>query len=365
MPNPFRACAAPLLAEVVVPIPDHIVDQVRETLPVSVVAAKYVKLQKSGRELRGLSPFGHEKTPSFYVNDQKRRWFDFSSNLDGDIYALVMKMERVDFREAVIRCAEMAGIPIPGVTATPLLVMSPADVAKAAAEREQRRLADLAKQADDDRIRTNLAKAIASDSLAFRLGDGSAAAMFLERRGLHLPAGASPRVLRYHPACPYLDDNGAYVALPSLIAIYRNILTDKIQAIGRRPLTIDGQSLKKSVSLGPIGGAAAKVTADEDVSVGLFITESITSALGAAMLGYMPVWAAAGKGGIAAFPILAGVDHLGICADNDLNNGGKIAADTCLKRWRDAGREHTRILLPEIAGQDFCDVATSDRRRTS
>jgi hypothetical protein len=364
-PNPFRSFAAPLLAAVAVPIPDPVVDEVRASLPVSVVATKYVKLQKCGREFKGLSPFAAEKTPSFFVNDQKRRWFDFSSDQDGDIFALVMKMERVDFREAVIRCAEMAGIPIPGITATPMLVKSPADVARVAAEREQRRLADLAKQAADDRFRSNMAKAIASDSAAFRLGDGSAAALFLEGRGLHLPADVSPRVLRFHRACPFSDDNGELTHHPALIAIYRDIHTDAVRAISRRPLTIGGQSLKKPVSLGPTAGTAAKLCRHEDISHGLFVTESVTSGLGALMLGHAPLWALPGKTGVANFPVLAAVDHLGICGDNDINGGGQTAANTCLQRWHDAGREHTRVLLPETPGTDFADVATANLRCAS
>jgi len=53
-------------------------DDLKSRLPVSEVVGRRVKLKKAGREWKGLSPFGKEKTPSFFVNDQKQAWFDFS-----------------------------------------------------------------------------------------------------------------------------------------------------------------------------------------------------------------------------------------------------------------------------------------------
>jgi DNA primase len=75
-----------------------------------------VKLKKAGREWKGLSPFQQEKTPSFFVNDQKQAWFDFSSGLNGNIFDFLMKTEGVTFPEAVERLAAMAGVPLPAVT---------------------------------------------------------------------------------------------------------------------------------------------------------------------------------------------------------------------------------------------------------
>ncbi len=71
-------------------------DELRARLPVSEVVGRRVKLQKAGREWKGLSPFNKEKTPSFFVNDQKQAWFDFSSGKNGDIFDFVMETEGVD-----------------------------------------------------------------------------------------------------------------------------------------------------------------------------------------------------------------------------------------------------------------------------
>jgi len=91
-------------------------DELRARLPVSEVVGKRVKLRKAGREWKGLSPFNKEKTPSFFVNDQKGMWFDFSSQKNGNIFDFVMQTEGVSFPEAVERLAGQAGVPLPVMT---------------------------------------------------------------------------------------------------------------------------------------------------------------------------------------------------------------------------------------------------------
>src|SRR5215475_6234743 len=91
-------------------------DELRARLSVSEVVGKRVKLKKAGREWKGLSPFQQEKTPSFYVNDQKAFYHDFSSGKHGDIIDFVMETDGVPFAEAVERLANMAGLPLPAVT---------------------------------------------------------------------------------------------------------------------------------------------------------------------------------------------------------------------------------------------------------
>ena len=91
-------------------------DELRARLPVSEVVGRRVKLRKAGREFRGLSPFNQEKTPSFFVNDQKAMWFDFSSGKNGNIFDFLMLTEGVSFPEAVERLANQAGVPLPVMT---------------------------------------------------------------------------------------------------------------------------------------------------------------------------------------------------------------------------------------------------------
>jgi CHC2 zinc finger/Toprim domain len=358
MGNVFLDHAADLGAAASAPIPQHVLDHIRDMLRVSSVAGKHVVLKKAGRKLEGLSPFNAERTPSFYVNDEDGVWYDFSSRQGGDVFKYVMRTDGVGFREAVIRCGRMVGVEVPDAdgSAPPI---SPEEMARRAVEREAQRQARLAEQAERDRRMSNLAKTIAREAVAFTEGDGSPPALFLESRGLRLIAESSPAALRFHPHCLFKDDEGGETFHPALISIYRGITDDKVMAIGRRPLTPDGRSVSKPISLGPTTGCAVKLTAD--LGEILHISESVTSALGAAMLGLSPVWAVASASGMANFPVLPGVQTLGIVADNDANGTGQAAANECFARWRNAERE-VAIHLPDTVGEDMADVASKAAR---
>ena len=88
-------------------------DELRARLSVSEVVGRRVQLKKSGSEWRGLSPFNKERTPSFFVNDQKSMWFDFSAGKNGNIFDFLMLTEGLSFPEAVERLAGEAGVPLP------------------------------------------------------------------------------------------------------------------------------------------------------------------------------------------------------------------------------------------------------------
>lgn len=97
--------------------PPDFLDELRARLPLSAVVARRVKLKKQGREWRGLSPFNAEKTPSFYVNDQKGFYHCFSSGKHGDQFSFIMETEGLSFPEAVERLAGEAGLKMPAVSA--------------------------------------------------------------------------------------------------------------------------------------------------------------------------------------------------------------------------------------------------------
>src|SRR3954451_22800879 len=96
--------------------PPQFLDELRARLLVSEVVGRRVRLKKAGREWRGLSPFNQEKTPSYFVNDQKMAWFDFSSGKNGNIFDFVMMTEGLSFPEAVERLAGEAGLPLPTIS---------------------------------------------------------------------------------------------------------------------------------------------------------------------------------------------------------------------------------------------------------
>ncbi|GLK78420.1 DNA primase [Methylopila turkensis] len=88
-------------------------DELRDRVPVSEIVGQRVKLKRQGREYAGLSPFNAEKTPSFFVNDQKGFYHCFSSGRHGDVFKFLMETDGVSFPEAVERVAELAGVPLP------------------------------------------------------------------------------------------------------------------------------------------------------------------------------------------------------------------------------------------------------------
>ncbi|WP_411286327.1 DNA primase [Phenylobacterium sp.] len=94
---------------------ERFIDEIKSRLRPSDLIGKTVKLRKQGREFVGLSPFTKEKTPSFYVNDEKGQFFDFSSGKTGDLITFLQETQRLSFTEAVEQLAAEAGVALPAV----------------------------------------------------------------------------------------------------------------------------------------------------------------------------------------------------------------------------------------------------------
>src|SRR5256712_14162022 len=92
---------------------ERFLDELKSRLRLSDVIGKTVKLRRQGREFVGLSPFTKERTPSFFVNDDKGFFHDFSSGKHGDLIGFLQETERLSFVEAVQRLAGEAGIAPP------------------------------------------------------------------------------------------------------------------------------------------------------------------------------------------------------------------------------------------------------------
>jgi DNA primase len=92
---------------------DRFLDEIKSRLRLSDVIGRSVKLRRQGREYVGLSPFTKERTPSFFVNDDKGFYHDFSSGKHGDLISFLQETERLSFTEAVERLAAEAGVPLP------------------------------------------------------------------------------------------------------------------------------------------------------------------------------------------------------------------------------------------------------------
>ena len=85
-------------------------EEIRARLAVEDVIGQYIELKRAGRNFKGHSPWGTDRTPSFMVSPDKGIWHDFSSNKGGDIFTFVMEMEGCTFREALEKLAQQAGV---------------------------------------------------------------------------------------------------------------------------------------------------------------------------------------------------------------------------------------------------------------
>ncbi len=95
---------------------DSFLAELKARIRPSDLIGQKVKLRKQGKEWVGLSPFTAEKTPSFYVNDQKHFYKCFSSGKFGDVIGFLQETERLSFNEAVERLAAEAGMALPTQT---------------------------------------------------------------------------------------------------------------------------------------------------------------------------------------------------------------------------------------------------------
>ncbi|HEV7453640.1 MAG TPA: DNA primase [Candidatus Saccharimonadales bacterium] len=86
------------------------VEDIKSRLSIEDVVSQYVELKRAGRNFKGLSPFGNERTPSFVVSPEKQIWHDFSSGKGGNMFSFVMEMEGLDFRGALELLARKAGV---------------------------------------------------------------------------------------------------------------------------------------------------------------------------------------------------------------------------------------------------------------
>ena len=92
---------------------EHFLEDLKARIRPSEVIGKHVRLKRQGREFVAFSPFTNEKTPSFFVNDEKGFYHCFSSGKHGDAISFLMEVEGLSFPEAVARLAAMAGMNLP------------------------------------------------------------------------------------------------------------------------------------------------------------------------------------------------------------------------------------------------------------
>ena len=88
-----------------------VVDDIKARLDIVDTVSGYVPLQKSGRYFKASCPFHTEKTPSFMVNSERQSWRCFGAcATGGDAFSFVMRMEKLDFGEALRLLAQKTGV---------------------------------------------------------------------------------------------------------------------------------------------------------------------------------------------------------------------------------------------------------------
>src|SRR3954470_1569487 len=87
--------------------------ELRARTALSTLVGRTVKLTKAGREWKACCPFHNEKTPSFYVNDEKSFWHCFGCGVHGDAIRWLTDARGLPFMDAVKELADAAGMEVP------------------------------------------------------------------------------------------------------------------------------------------------------------------------------------------------------------------------------------------------------------
>lgn len=170
-------------------IPPRFMQELRDRLSLSEVIGRRVKLARAGREFKGCCPFHHEKTPSFYVNDDKQFYHCFGCQAHGDVIEFTMRHDNLSFIEAVEVLAAQAGMQVPKA--------SPQDVARSKKEKDLHTLMDeatkwfqkrLYEDANRDALTYLRDRGLGDELIAgFRIGyapaDGHALPRYLKEQG--------------------------------------------------------------------------------------------------------------------------------------------------------------------------------------
>jgi hypothetical protein len=201
-------------------------------------------------------------------------------------------------------------------------------------------------RSEDDHLRVKRAVAIWNAGSDPR---GTLAETYLNlHRKLRLDDDLASGVLRFHPACPWRDENtGKTERVPALIAAFRSIDDGTVTAIQRVALDTAGAKIGRRM-LGVVHRAAVML---DPIGPKLAVGEGVETCMAARQLGVGPTWALGSSGGIAGFPVLDGIDRLILLGETEQASADAI--HFCGRRWRKAGRR-VCIAMPDI-GSDLND----------
>ncbi len=91
-----------------------VTDDIKSRVDILDLVSNYAALQRSGRSYKANCPFHNERTPSFHVFPDRQTWRCFGACASGgDVFTFLMRIENLDFGEALRRLAQQAGVNIP------------------------------------------------------------------------------------------------------------------------------------------------------------------------------------------------------------------------------------------------------------
>jgi putative DNA primase/helicase len=218
---------------------------------------------------------------------------------------------------------------------------------------------NLRERTEDDLLRIKRAQALWKEAADPR---GTRAVQYLMTRALDLADDLAGAALRYHPRCPWRNENsGRTERIPALLAAFESIDTNDITAVHRIRLDQPQRWPKADRRmLGVVHRAAVKL---DPVATTIMIGEGVETCMAARQcmasgdIERAPVWALGSVGAISFFPTLDGVKRLIILGET--GEASAQAVRLCGQRWQRAGRR-VQVLYSEI-GSDVNDALMMEK----
>ncbi|WP_233548485.1 DUF7146 domain-containing protein [Aurantiacibacter zhengii] len=289
-------------------------DAIRADHPLpAVVANAGVKLQRAGAEWKCCCPLHSDRTPSFTIFDNGRRWWCFGCGVGGDVLDFIQALHGVGLREAAAMLGEH-GTPAVSLPTRP---------------------------AEETGDRTGEAREIWRAASPVK---GTPAESYLRSRGITVDL---PPSLRF-TSIPYGKRGGA---MPCLVCCIQSP-DGPVQGIQRVYLAPDGSGKadvpKPKLSLGKVAGGALRLAPLDGKE--LVVTEGPEDGLTLLQELRRPVWVGCGTSMLPAMQFPSTVRSVAIGGDND--EAGRTAVEKAAHTYASRGLT-VRSFFPPEGSKDF------------